>query len=74
MKKFNVHIIWNHGFEHDYTIKGGDVGSRADVVQSAKDHLDSITHLKAYKITDEDGNVIHEKQTFSTELSDVKFH
>lgn len=74
MKKFNVHVVWNHGFEHDYQVVGGMPGTKYDAVQSAKDHLESITHLKSYKISDEDGNVIFEKTNQTTDLGKVEFH
>jgi len=62
MKKYIVQVHWRHGFTHEYEVTGGVPGSRADAVQSAKDHLNQAHNIVAYIIKDEDGNVIYEKR------------
>ena len=69
MTKFSVNVVWNHGFEHDYTIMGNE-----DIAQAAIIHLESITHLKSYKITDEEGKVFHESQRQSVKVDQACFH
>ena len=61
MKTYHVTVYWNHGFVHTYDVKGGVPGSRADAVQSAKEHLNSANNIVGYTIQDEDGNIIYEK-------------
>jgi hypothetical protein len=61
MKTYVVDVYWKHGFTHSYEVTGGVLGSRADAVQSAKDHLNSAKNIESYIIKDEDGNIIYEK-------------
>ena len=62
MKKYTVDVTWTHGFHHTYEIVGSDYGSRSDTVRSAIDHLEKVRNILNYKITNEDGQVIHEKR------------
>ena len=61
MKKYQVTVYWNHGFVHTYEVTGNVPGSRADAVQSAKEHLNSANNISGYTIQDEDGNIVYEK-------------
>ena len=61
MKKYLISVHWNHGFSHTYEVHGGSPGSRADAVQSAKEHLNSMHNIKKYIIQEEDGTIIYEK-------------
>lgn len=69
MTKYTVNVIWNHGFEHDYTIMGNK-----DIAQAAVIHLESITHLRSFRITDEEGEVFHESARPSVEVEQAQFH
>jgi hypothetical protein len=60
MKKYIVTVNWNHGFTHEYEVIGGDIGSRSDAVQDAKDHLNAARNISSYTIKDEDGSVVYE--------------
>ena len=60
MKKYIVTVNWNHGFIHEYEVIGGEIGSRSDAVQDAKDHLNSARNISSYIIKDEDGNIVYE--------------
>lgn len=61
MKKYLITAHWNHGFSHTYEVHGGSQGSRADAVQSAKEHLNSMRNIEKYTIQEEDGTIIYEK-------------
>lgn len=61
MKKYLVTVYWNHGFVHTYEVFGNVPGTRADAVQSAKDHLNSTRNVEHYTIQEEDGTIIYEK-------------
>ena len=63
MKKYIVTVNWNHGFTHEYEVIGGEIGSRSDAVQDAKEHLNSARNISSYIIKDEDGNIVYDKRT-----------
>ena len=67
MKKYNVEVVWVTGFKHTYEITGSPPGTRADCVRSAIDHLENVRNIMKYTITNEDGQVIHEKQVRSND-------
>lgn len=60
MKKYFITVNWNHGFTHEYEVIGGEIGSRSDAVQDAKDHLNAARNISSYIIKDEDGNIVYE--------------
>ena len=66
MKKYFITVEWKHGFTHTYDVIGGEPGSRSDVIQDAKTHLNSARNISNYFINDEDGNLIYEKRTDNT--------
>ena len=67
MKKYFITVNWNSGFTHEYEVRGGDIDSRSDPVQAAKNHLNATRNVSSYIIKGEDGSIIYEKRRDNSE-------